>query len=79
MDTLTQQIFFMIIKMNNFWGDLSGISAKTATLDCRSLVAIAPDHIQASLQTVILDNTCNREQSKHVCEPLEEIQALQGK
>ena len=32
MDSLTQKIFFLIIKINNFWGDLSGISAKTATL-----------------------------------------------
>ena len=26
--------FFYIIKINKFWGDLSGISAKTATLVC---------------------------------------------
>ena len=25
-------MFFLIIKINIFWGDLSGISAKTATL-----------------------------------------------
>ena len=31
MDTLTQQIIFWIIKINIFWGDLSGIPAKTAT------------------------------------------------
>ena len=29
---MTQQIFFLMIKINIFWGDLSGISAKTATL-----------------------------------------------
>ena len=27
--------FFFKIKINNFWGDLSGISAKTATLIIR--------------------------------------------
>ena len=32
MDTLSQKIYFLIIKINNFWGDFSGISAKTATL-----------------------------------------------
>ena len=32
LDSLTQQIIFLIIKINNFWGDQSGISAKTATL-----------------------------------------------
>ena len=32
MDTLTQQIYFLTIEINIFWGDLSGISAKTATL-----------------------------------------------
>ena len=32
LDTSTQQIFFLIIKIKFFWGDLSGISAKTATL-----------------------------------------------
>ena len=32
LDTMTQQIFFLMIKINIFWGDLSGISAKTATL-----------------------------------------------
>ena len=32
MDTLTQKIFFFIIKINIFRGDVSGISAKTATL-----------------------------------------------
>ena len=32
LDTLNQQRIFLIIKINNFWGDLSGISAKTATL-----------------------------------------------
>ena len=32
MDTLTQQIIFLILKINIFWGDLSGISATTATL-----------------------------------------------
>ena len=30
LDTLNQQIYFLIKKINNFWGDLSGISAKTA-------------------------------------------------
>ena len=41
LDTLTQQIIFLIIKINIFWGDLSGISAKTATLKtmcCRILI-----------------------------------------
>ena len=32
LDALTQQIIFLIIQINNFWGDLSGISAKPATL-----------------------------------------------
>ena len=32
LDTFSQQIYFLIIKINNFWGDLSGISATTATL-----------------------------------------------
>ena len=32
LDALTQQILFLTIKMNIFCGDLSGISAKTATL-----------------------------------------------
>ena len=32
MDTLTQQMVFLIVNINIFWGDLSGISAKTATL-----------------------------------------------
>ena len=32
MDTLRQEIYFLIIKINNFWGDLSGIAAKTASL-----------------------------------------------
>ena len=30
--TLIPQILFLMIKINNFWGDLSSISAKTATL-----------------------------------------------
>ena len=33
MDTLTQQSIFLIIQINNFWGDPSGISAITATLE----------------------------------------------
>ena len=32
MDTLILKIYFLIIKIDNFRGDLSGISAKTATL-----------------------------------------------
>ena len=40
MDTLTQQIIFLIIKINNFRGDLSGISAKTATL-VKSVLVVA--------------------------------------
>ena len=32
LDSLTQQTCFLIIKIIIFWGDLSGISAKTATL-----------------------------------------------
>ena len=32
LDTLNQKIYFLIIKINIFWGDLSDISAKTATL-----------------------------------------------
>ena len=33
MDTLILQIFFLIMKINNFPGDLSDISAKTASLE----------------------------------------------
>ena len=36
LDTLNQQYIFFIIKMNIFWGDPSDISAKTATLFCRT-------------------------------------------
>ena len=32
LDTLILQLYFLIIKINNFRGDLSNISAKTATL-----------------------------------------------
>ena len=32
LDTLILKIYFLIIKINNFRGDLSGISARTATL-----------------------------------------------
>ena len=32
LDTLTQKIYFLVIKINNFWGDLSGISAKKSSL-----------------------------------------------
>ena len=32
LDTLTQHILFLITTVNTFWGDLSSISAKTATL-----------------------------------------------
>ena len=32
LDTLTQKNNFFDHKINNFWGDQSGISAKTATL-----------------------------------------------
>ena len=32
MDSLTQQRIFLMVKINSFWGYLSGISAKTATL-----------------------------------------------
>ena len=32
LDTLSQQIIFLIIEITIFWGDLSSISAKTATL-----------------------------------------------
>ena len=35
LDILTQKIIFLIVKIINFWGDLSGISAKTATLHVR--------------------------------------------
>ena len=32
LESLTEQIIFLIVKINNFWGDLSGISAKTPAL-----------------------------------------------
>ena len=38
MDTLTLYIIFLIIKINIFRGDLSDISAKTATLMCTDTV-----------------------------------------
>ena len=38
LDILTQQISSLIIKISFFWGDLSGISAKTATLDTNGLI-----------------------------------------
>ena len=40
MDTLTQQIIFLIIEIHSFWGDLSGISAKTATLSHTGPVSV---------------------------------------
>ena len=45
LDTLSQKNIFFIIKINNFWGDLSGISAKTATLVV--LESIAPADVCA--------------------------------
>ena len=43
LDTLTQQIIFLILNINNFWGDLSGISSKTATLvPCRAAKGLEP-------------------------------------
>ena len=30
LDTLIQKLFFLIIKINNFWGDRTDISAKQA-------------------------------------------------
>ena len=44
-DTLILQIYFLIIKINIFRGDLSGISAKTATLTATN--AQRPGPVQA--------------------------------
>ena len=58
LDTLTQQIVFLIVKINIFWSDLSGISAKTITLPiCRSnkitgvhvIGCIRPGHVMSGL------------------------------
>ena len=43
LDTLSQQIYFLIIKINNFWGDLSGISAKPATLTIQGSIQPSED------------------------------------
>ena len=55
MDTLTQQIIFLIIKINNFWGDLSSISAETATLICRlvSVLTFPTKQMEHVLDTLL--------------------------
>ena len=58
LDTLSQQIFFLIIKINNFWGDLSGISAKTATLFLMYLFTTVPHpHGHWQLQELLGNQT----------------------
>ena len=55
LDTLSQQIFFLIIKINIFWGDLCSISVKTATLisNCCSLGTSLPG-FESSLNARLL-------------------------
>ena len=34
LDTLSQKRFFYVMKMSNFWGELTGTSAKKEALNC---------------------------------------------
>ena len=46
MDTLILKIYFLVIKLNNFRGELSDISVKTATLaEAISILSHVQDHI----------------------------------
>ena len=64
-DAWILQSYFLIIKINNFWGDLSDISGKTATLVASSDVHLAGTSVWYSQTRFILIVKKTFKGSKH--------------
>ena len=56
MDTLTPINIFLIIQIHNFWGDLSDVSVKTATL-LRSFSVDVAETVVEEGDAILADNS----------------------